>query len=185
MLFKLFIVYLQIGLFSFGGGYAAIPFIQSLCIGNNKWISMEELVDLTSIAEMTPGPIAVNSATFIGHKIAGLWGAIVCTAASILPSVFIVLVLVYLYAKYKNLAIMKCILTQIRPAIVAIIASAGMMILMLGFFNSNHISLANIQYLEIILFIISLYLLRKYKINSIYMIIGMTTLGTILKLLIK
>ena len=77
ILFQLFLSFLQIGLFSFGGGYAALPLIQSQVIELHHWINMTEFTDLITISQMTPGPIAVNSATFIGLKMAGIPGAIV------------------------------------------------------------------------------------------------------------
>ena len=129
---ELFLVYLQIGAFSFGGGYAAMPLIQSLCVDGKQWLTTGEFADLTTIAEMTPGPIAVNSATFIGQKMAGLPGAIVCTIACILPSLLIVLLLAYLYGRFSELAVVKSVLGQLRPAVVAMIASAGMAILILA-----------------------------------------------------
>ena len=95
ILFELFLVYFQIGLFAFGGGYAAMPLIQSLVVDGKGWLSMAEFADLTNIAEMTPGPILVNSATFVGQKIAGLSGALVCTIGAVLPSFIIVLALAY------------------------------------------------------------------------------------------
>ena len=103
ILFQLFWVYFQIGLFSFGGGYAAMPIIQNLVVQQQGWINMSEFADLTTIAEMTPGPIAPNSATFVGWKMAGLPGALICTLGCILPSVIIVLGLAYLYTKYRSL----------------------------------------------------------------------------------
>ena len=86
ILFQLFLSFLQIGLFSFGGGYAALPLIQSQVIELHHWINMTEFTDLITISQMTPGPIAVNSATFIGLKMAGIPGAIVATLGVVLPS---------------------------------------------------------------------------------------------------
>ena len=116
ILFELFVVYFQIGLFAFGGGYAAMPLIQSLVVDGKGWLSMAEFADLTTIAEMTPGPILVNSATFVGQKIAGLSGALVCTIGAVLPSFIIVLALAYFYTKYRELKLVKNILTTLRPA---------------------------------------------------------------------
>ena len=109
---ELFLVYFQIGLFAFGGGYAAMPLIQNLVVEGKGWLTMAEFADLTTIAEMTPGPIAVNSATFVGQKMAGLPGAIVCTLGCILPSLFIVLTLAYFYTKYRNLETVKRVLNK-------------------------------------------------------------------------
>ena len=90
---QLFWSFLQIGLFSVGGGYAAMPLIQAQTVQLHGWLTMNEFTDLVTIAEMTPGPIAVNSATFVGIRIAGLPGALVATLGCIFPSLFIVCLL--------------------------------------------------------------------------------------------
>ena len=87
---QLFLSFLQIGALSFGGGYAAMPLIQAQIVTNHGWLSMSEFTDLVTIAEMTPGPIAVNSATFVGTKIGGVPGALVATAGCILPACILV-----------------------------------------------------------------------------------------------
>ena len=86
---QLFLSFLQIGMFSFGGGYAAMPFIQDQVVNLHHWLSLSEFTDLITISQMTPGPIAVNSATFVGLKIAGFLGAVVATLGCILPSCLI------------------------------------------------------------------------------------------------
>ena len=96
---QLFLSFLQIGLFSVGGGYAAIPLVQSLIVERQGWITMTEFTNLITIAEMTPGPIAVNSATFVGIRIAGLPGAVAATWGCIFPSCIIVSVLAYIYRR--------------------------------------------------------------------------------------
>ena len=87
---QLFLSFLQIGLFSFGGGYAAMPLIQDQVVTRYGWLSMAEFTDLITISQMTPGPIAVNSATFVGIRIAGIPGALVATFGCILPSCILV-----------------------------------------------------------------------------------------------
>ncbi len=96
---QLFLSFLQIGMFSFGGGYAAMPLIQGQVVTLHGWLTMSEFTDLITISQMTPGPIAVNSATFVGMKIAGIPGAVVATAGCILPSCIIVTILARLYLK--------------------------------------------------------------------------------------
>ena len=182
---ELFIVYFQIGLFAFGGGYAAMPLIQNLVVEGKGWLSMAEYADLTTIAEMTPGPIAVNSATFVGQKMAGLPGAIVCTAGCILPSLIIVLTLAYFYTKYRDLKLVKSVLGQLRPAVVAMIAGAGLTILLLAFFGTSdlHAIGSEIRWIEIALFAAALFLLRKYKTNPIVIIFLTAAAGTVLYLI--
>ena len=141
---QLFISFLQIGMFSFGGGYAAMPLIQGQVVTGHKWLSMAEFTDLITISQMTPGPIAVNSATFVGMKVAGVPGALAATLGCILPSCIIVTLIAKLYLKYRNMAMLQGILASLRPAVVALIGSAGIAILVNAFWGSNaKIALAN------------------------------------------
>ena len=184
ILIELFIVYFEIGLFAFGGGYAAMPLIMNLVVEGKHWLNMAEYADLTTIAEMTPGPIAVNSATFVGQKMAGLPGALVCTLGCILPSLIIVLSLAFLYTKYKDLKIVKSVLAELRPAVVAMIAGAGLTLLLLAFFGTSSLGeISSVHVPEIILFCISLFMLRKYKTNPILILAFTAISGTLIYLL--
>ena len=134
---QLFLSFLQIGMFSFGGGYAAMPLIQGQVVTTHGWLTMSEFTDLITISQITPGPIAVNSATFVGLKIAGIPGAVVATVGCILPSCIIVTILARLYLKYRNLDLLQGVLKSLRPAVVAMIASAGILILKNAFWGSG------------------------------------------------
>ena len=156
---QLFFSFLQVGMFSFGGGYAAMPLIQGQVVTAHKWLSMSEFTDLITISQMTPGPIAVNSATFVGIKIAGIPGALVATFGCILPSCIIVTVIAKLYLKYRNMAMLQGVLNSLRPAVVAMIASAGISILITAFWgNAAAIALAGTKWsLVVILWYASYY----------------------------
>jgi len=185
-LLKMFFSFFQIGLFSFGGGYAAIPIIQSLIIDKLNWLDISEFLNLITIAGMTPGPIVINAATFVGIRLNGFLGAIVCTLGSVAPSLIIVLLLSYLYKKYKNITIVQKLLGRLRPVIVSMILSAGLGILVMTVFNSESykmIDFANVRIVELLLFAISLYLLRKYKINPLLIIFGSGIIGTLIYLI--
>lgn len=180
---QMFLAYFQIGLFSFGGGYAAMPLIQSLIVEQRGWLSMTEYSDLVTIAEMTPGPIAVNSATFVGQKMAGLSGAIVCTLGCIAPSLIIVLILAWAYTKYRKLKTVQAVLESLRPAVVAMIAGAALTILLMALFQTSTISeiaFSNIRIIELVLFAVSLMLLRIKKASPIQIIFGTAAIGTLL-----
>ena len=181
ILFKLFLSFLQVGLFSVGGGYAAIPLIQNQIVNVHGLLTMAEYTDLITIAEMTPGPISINSATFVGTQLSGVTGAIICTLGCIIPAFIICLLLAHFYYKYRNFGGVQKVLAALRPAVVAMIASAGLSILALGLFNSNldAIQLGNFRVIEFTLFIFALFLLRKYKLNAIVIIFGTGILGTI------
>lgn len=184
---QLFITWFQIGLFSFGGGYAAMPLIQSLVVEGNHWLTIAEFADLTTIAEMTPGPIAVNAATFVGQKMAGLPGALICTLGVITAPVLIVLGLSWLYTKYRDLKMVKGVLGQLRPAVVAMIASAALTLFLLAMYGTStlsEIAAGDIRIVELIIFGIGLFLLRKYKLSPILIIFGSALIGTFVYLII-
>lgn len=164
---QLFISFLQVGMFSIGGGYAAMPLIQNQVVSTHGWLSMNEFTDLITIAEMTPGPIAVNSATFVGVRIAGIPGALIATFGCILPSCLIVSLLAYIYFRYKNMAGLQSVLSSLRPAVVALITSAGLSILQLVVFPQNEILLSEVNWIGTLLFAGAFFILRKYKWNPI------------------
>jgi chromate transporter len=164
---QLLISFLQVGMFSIGGGYAAMPLIQNQVVELHNWLSMNEFIDLITIAEMTPGPIAVNSATFVGIRIAGIGGAVVATMGCILPSCLIVSLLAYIYNHYQNLSILQNILGCLRPAVVALIASAGLSILNMVVLNKQSLLLSHVDWTGTILFLAALIALRKLKWNPI------------------
>ena len=126
---ELFWSFFQVGLFSFGGGYAAMPLIQAQVVDKFGWLSLSEFTDVITISQMTPGPIAINSATFVGMRIAGIPGALVATIGCVLPSSCVAILLARLYLKYRNLDLIHGALSGLRPAVVALIASAGITIL--------------------------------------------------------
>lgn len=167
---ELFISFIKIGAFSFGGGYACMPLIQEQVIQSHHWLTLNEFTDLITISQMTPGPIAINSATFVGTKIAGFPGAIIATIGCILPSCIIVTTITYLYVKYRHLATLQAILNILRPTVIALIAVSA-------------ISISSINITMLVIFIISLYLLNKYKLNPILVIFIAGIINTIINLI--
>ena len=179
---KLFLAFVQIGLYSFGGGYASLPHIQSIIVETNQWISMSEYVDVITISQMTPGPIAINAATFVGTKVGGVFGALAATLGSVTPSIIICLFLAWIYYKYKNLSVIQGILSGLRPAIVAFIAIAGIGIIQTAFIIDNTTS---INYVGILLFLGSFFVLRKNKkVDPIMVMVGSGILNLIIQYVI-
>lgn len=121
----LFLAFLQVGALSIGGGYAAMPLIKSLTVDGYAWLTATEFADLVTIAEMTPGPIALNAATFVGMRVAGFPGAIAATLGNAVPSILIVSLLSWLYSHFKSGRVMQSILGTLRPVVVSLIASAA------------------------------------------------------------
>lgn len=182
---NLFLSFLKIGAFSFGGGYAAMPLIQNEVVTFHHWLSMSEFTDLITISQMTPGPIAINSATFIGIKTAGLLGALVATIGCILPSCIIVTIIAWLYLKYKKLDTLQSILLLLRPAVVALIAVAGVSIMITAFWGNEMINLSNLNLSAVFIFIVSIVLLLKYRRNPIKVMLLAGFMNVILTLLIE
>lgn len=165
--FQLFWSFLQIGLFSFGGGYAAIPLIEDIIVNTNGWLTTAEFTDLITISQMTPGPISVNSATFVGLNIAGFWGAFFATLGNLTPSFVIVTFIAWLYMKYESINTLQDVLKVLQPAVIAMIAAAGVSLIITAFWGLNPIILSNISITAVIIFIFSLVLLIKYGVRPI------------------
>lgn len=180
---QLFISFLQVGLFSVGGGYAAMPLIQAQMVEQYGWITPSEFADLITIAEMTPGPIAVNSATFVGIRIAGIPGAIVATLGCILPSCVIVSFFFYAYYKWKGMKILEGVLSALRATVVALILSAGLDLLRTAVFHGEKITLQNLDMLGGVLFIVAFLLLRIKKWNPILVMCGCGVAGLLVRVL--
>ena len=168
---QLFVSFLQVGMFSFGGGYAALPLIQGQIITTHEWLSMSEFTDLITISQMTPGPIAINAATFVGEKIAGIPGALCATAGYILPSCIIVTMIAKIYLKWRNVEVFQGVLGSLRPAVVAMIASAGISILITALWGNDIISFAGTNWILAVIFVICIFLIQKVKMNPVWVML--------------
>lgn len=124
LLIRLFLAFLKIGTFSFGGGYAMLPFIQKEIVDNNHWISISEFMDIIGVSQMTPGPIAINSATFVGYKLYGVLGSIMATLGVIFTSFVLVSIISKMLEKFKESTIIKAALMGMRPVLIALIIKA-------------------------------------------------------------
>lgn len=183
ILLRLFWAFLQVGCFSIGGGYAAMPLIQSQVVAANSWLTMNEFTDLVTIAEMTPGPIAVNAATFVGVRIAGIPGAVAATFGCITPSIVLVSLLAYVYYRYKNVSALQSVLSSLRPAVVALIASAGVSIFRTAMWSDHPITLEYVNLLALASFAVAFFLLRKCKWNPILVMLLCGVAGVVAQLL--
>ena len=124
LLVKLYLAFLKIGTFSFGGGYAMLPFIQKEIVEKNNWISGTEFTDIIGISQMTPGPVAINSATFVGYKISGVIGSIVATLGVITTSFILVVIINRILDKFKEFIMVQAALLGMKPALIALIIYA-------------------------------------------------------------
>ena len=169
-LLKLFISFLKIGAFSFGGGYAMLPLIKKEIIEVHGWLTITELIDILAVVEMTPGPIAVNSATFLGYKVGGVLGSIVATTAVVLPSFIIILTIAHFLSKFRDSPYVDWAFRGIRPVILGLVTSASITVAVDAF--------AGIK--SIIIGLVIFYLITFKKLHPIWGIILAGISGVIL-----
>ena len=155
-------VYLKIGLFGFGGGYAMLSLIQEEVVNRHKFLTLAEFTDIVAISQLTPGPIGINSATYIGYTVTGnIWGSIIATTAVVLPSFVLVLLISLSFAKFRSNPHVDAVFTGIRPAAIGLIAAAALLLV-------NHENF--IDYKSYILFFATLGLVLSKKIHPIMLI---------------
>ena len=174
--------FIQIGMFSVGGGYAAMPLIQNQVVDIHPWLTMQQFADVMAIAEMTPGPIAINAATFVGMQVAGIPGAILATLGCVVPSCAIVLTLAYIYYRFRGLTMVQGVLAGLRPAVIAMIASAGLSLMILAFYGQRQLAadLLDLDLIAVIIFGAAVFVLRKWKVSPIWIMAGAGVAGILL-----
>jgi len=123
-LWKVFATFFKIGAFTFGGGYAMIPLIQNEAVEKNKWITDDDILEIIAIAESTPGPIAINSATFVGYRAAGVLGSVCATLGVVLPSFVIILLLSFVLRQFQELRAVQYAFAGIRAGVLALLIKA-------------------------------------------------------------
>lgn len=121
---QLFITFFKIGAFTFGGGYAMIPLIQREVVEEKEWITDDDILEIIAIAESTPGPIAINSATFVGYRVCGFWGSFFATLGVVLPSFIIILVISAILNEFQNITAVKYAFNGIRAGVLALLLKA-------------------------------------------------------------
>lgn len=156
-------VYLKIGLFGFGGGYAMLSLIQYEVVEHYQWLTSQEFTDIVAISQMTPGPIGINSATYIGYVTTGsIWGSALATTAVCLPSFILVLLISKFLLRNHNNPYIKSIFSGLRPVVVGLIASAALLLM-----NKENFA----DYRAVVIAILSLFIVRKTKIHPIWVIV--------------
>lgn len=191
VLFNLFWAYLKLGLFGFGGGYAMLSLIQHEAVDVihygelTPWLTSKEFTDIVAISQMTPGPIGINSATYIGYTVGGFWGSVVATAAVCLPSFFLVLLISRFLLKHQDNFYIKSIFVGLRPVVVGLIASAALVLMNSENFSSGvAASYGNAfvdwiaeYYKSILICIFSLLAVRRLKVHPIWIIVAAGCVG--------
>ncbi len=176
---SLLLAFMQVGLFSFGGGYAVLPMIKEQVVDINGWLTTAEFADVVAISQMTPGPIALNAATFVGLRLGGVWGGVLASIGCVLPSCLIVLVLSGLYLKYRATAAVQGALDGLRPTAAGLIGTAAVSVLLVALFGSDGLPVAfsSLDFLSLSLFAVALFILRRFKQNPVFVMLACGALG--------
>lgn len=185
---KLFLTFFKIGLFTFGGGYAMLPLIQEE-VAANEWLANEELINFIAVSESTPGPFAINIATYIGNTLgskfgvlSGIFGAFCATLGVVLPSFIIILIVAKFFEKFKSDKIVSGCMTGLKPAVIGLIGSAILSMAQTVFFH-NDFSLSTFITTEffvlLAIFLLMLFLTLKKKLHPIIIITSSAVLGIV------
>lgn len=173
LMVNLFLAFLQVGLFSFGGGYAALPIIQNQLINVYGWINVAEFSDIVTLSQMTPGPLSINAATFVGMKQGGIIGSIVATYSMVIPSIILCLIMSYFYYKYRDISIVSKVLKILRGTVVGLILVGGVQLMQSSLF-------AEFDVYSYLIFIVVVVIILKFKVDSMVSIFISGVLGVIL-----
>ncbi len=177
---QLFLTFFKIGAFTFGGGYAMLPLVQSE-VTDKGWLDIQTIVDFIAVSESTPGPFAVNAATFVGSQVAGFWGAFCATVGVVLPSFIIILIVAKFFAKFKDSKVIKGCMSGLKPAVIGLIAAAVVSVGATVFFTGGFTlsAVTNITfYVSLFIFAVSLICAFK-KVHPILIICISAVLGII------
>lgn len=178
--FQLFYTFFKIGLFGFGGGYAMLSMIQGEVVTRYGWLSSQEFTDIVAISQMTPGPIGINSATYVGFTATGnVWGSIIATVAVVFPSFILMLAISKFFLKYQKHPAVEAVFSGLRPAVVGLLASAALVLMNTENFSSPKEDMYAFI-VSCIIFLVAFVGTRKYKINPIVMIVACGAAGLIL-----
>lgn len=168
----LFLTYLKIGLFGFGGGYAMLPLIQHEVVNKHHWLTITQFTDIIAISQVTPGPIAINSATYIGYTATGnIYGSILATLGVCLPPTIIMLIMCKFYISFKHNQMVEGMFMGIRPVVIGLMASAAVMLM-----NKESF----IDYSSYLIFGISFLVCYYTRLNAILLILGAAAIGCLI-----
>lgn len=166
----LFLTFVKIGLFSFGGGYAILPLIQQEVVSHHHWLMNKEFVDIVAISQTTPGPIAINAATFVGYRVAGFWGSFIATTGLVLMPFLLMLVVTRVYLSFKQNSYFTAALMGIRPALIGLIAAAAVLL--------GRDSIIDLKSGGIFVLIVALSM--RFRINPVFLILFSGLLGWVI-----
>ena len=180
VILQLFQTFFLIGLFSFGGGMASMELIRDRVVFRRQWMTTEEFTDIISISEMTPGPLGVNIASFVGTRVAGFLGTAAATVAYVLPAVIIVMILAFVYYKYRKLDSVQGILKSLRPAVAAMVLAAAVKFMGNAYWGGwENMKAADTDLIAVVLSLVLFGLLAKKKLGPAQTILAGGAVGAV------
>ncbi|MBQ9734715.1 MAG: chromate transporter [Clostridia bacterium] len=181
---NLFLAYLQVGLFSIGGGHASIPITESVIVNGYGYLTEQEFSDMITISETTPGPFGINSATFVGLKVGGFFGGVISTLAFLIPSFIICTAFYFIMVKFGKTKAVNGVMLGVKPAVSGLIASAGIGIFLTALFSASSlygfISGFNFDLRALVISALAFIAVKKFNINSVVVILLSGILGLII-----
>ncbi len=172
ILWDLLVTFLLLGAFSFGGGLGSMELIRSRVVEQRMWLTNAEFTDIISISEMTPGPLGINIASFVGVRVAGVPGTVVATMAYVLPAFVIVIALSWFYYRYRSLKGIQGVLKGLRPAVAAMVMASAVKITANAWFGGqDNISFGNANAAAVLISLVMIVLLQNKKIGAVQAIL--------------
>jgi chromate transporter len=169
---ELFWAFFKIGVFGFGGGYAMLSLIQHEVSVNHEWLSSSEFADIVALSQVTPGPISINCATYVGYTVTqNVWGAALATFALALPSVSVMLAICVFFRKFKDNRYIRAALGGVRPAVAGLIAAAALMLM-----NADNFS----SYKSVLIFACCFTALQRWRVHPLLLVAGAAVAGALL-----
>lgn len=185
ILIKLYLVFFRVGLFSVGGGLATLPYLQEI-VHKYGWITSEELSNMIAISESTPGPIGINTATYVGYNTGGIFGGLAAILGIVTPSIIIIVIIAHYFSKFSEEHIVKSAFYGIRPAVAGLIGAVSFELARVELFSIEAFSITNklgdlFNLSAILLFIVMFYLIRKLDKHPITYILIAAAIGIVFK----
>lgn len=176
---QLFWTFFKIGLFGFGGGYAMLSLIQGEVVTRYGWLTSQQFTDIVAVSQMTPGPIGINSATYVGYSTTGsVWGSVVATFAVVLPSFILMLTISKFFLKYQHHPLVESVFKGLRPSVIGLLAAAAL--LLMNEENFGSLSINRYQFIiSCLLFLVTFIATSHFKANPILMIIICGAIGLV------
>ena len=184
-LLDIFLAFIKVGAMCFGGAYAAIPIVEKEVVHIHNWMTIAEFADLVAIDEITPGPIIINSASFVGMRLAGVPGAIVASLGAIVVPCVVTTIMIFIFRKFKDIKGISEVIYTLKCMTVALILSTCLSIILNALLPTKVFSISNVDYLLLIMGITSFLVIRKYKPNPLYVMLACGAVNLLVRGILK